>query len=237
VAEAARRELAQMRPHPAVAAAESLAEAGVERLFAAAFAGDWPADLAAHLASFRAEARLEHWRERAQADWDQALADLSAVLAHADLGGFLARRLGPGLPPITVFPNLLYPGLAPVTALTRNGWLLCLPPPAAWGTSPPWRYTERPDEVLATAAEALARAIFGQGQPEAQTNSQAALFGLAAAVLCLREAEGPEAADQFMLMEQRTRKRPGLPAVVRALEPCRGMAECAAAMRGAADGI
>jgi hypothetical protein len=36
-------------------------------------------------------------------------------------------------------------------------------------------------------------------------------------VLFLREAEGPAAGDQFMLMEQRARRLPQLPAVVAAL--------------------
>jgi hypothetical protein len=103
---------------------------------------------------------------------------------------------------------------------------LCLPPPLAWGTSPPWRYGERPDEVLARAAEHLARAMILGALPE----PQAGVFGLAAAVLLLREAEGAEAADQFMLMERRTRKLPGLPGVVATLAGKEGMAACAAAL-------
>jgi hypothetical protein len=229
-AEAARRELARMRAHPAVMAAEAVAgrpgEGDVGELFGAAIDGAWPEEVAAHLDNFAAQAQVEHLREAALGDWEAAQADLSGVLGRAGLGAFLARLLGPELPPITVFPNLLYPGSESVTALTARGWLLCLPPPLAWGTSPPWRYGERPDEVLARAAEHLARAIMRQALPEAR----AGMFGLAAAVLCLRAAEGAEAADQFMLMERRTRKLPGLPGVVATLAGKEGMAACAAAL-------
>jgi hypothetical protein len=95
-----------------------------------------------------------------------------------------------------------------------------VPPPPAWGASPPWRYGERPDEVLARAAEALARGMIHWALP----GPQAGVFGLAAAVLFLREVEGAEAADQFMLMEGRTRRVPGLPGVVRALREAEGLA-------------
>ena len=231
-AEAARRELARLRAHPAVLAAEALAgkpgEGGVDELFGAAFAGAWPDDVAAHLDNFAAQAQMDHLRAAALGDWEAAQADLGAVLGRAELGGFLARMLGPELPPITVFPNLLYPGRESVSVLTAKGWLLCLPPPLAWGTSPPWRYGDRPDEVLARAAEHLAGSMMRQSLPEVQ----AGMFGLAAAVLFLRDAEGAEAADQFMLMERRTRKQPGLAGVVATLAGKRGLAACAAALAG-----
>jgi hypothetical protein len=210
VAEAARRELSRWREHPAVRAASAMAgqpgEGGAAALFGAGFAGAWPADVAAHLDDFTMAAQLESLRARAQGDWEAAYADLSAVLGGADLSTFLRRLFGPELAPITVFPNLLYPGSESVTALTAKGWLLCLPPPLAWGTSPPWRYGERPDEVLAAAAEALAQGIARQTRPEAP----AEVLGAAAAVLFLREAEGAAAADQFLLMTRRTRKLAGL---------------------------
>ena len=93
------------------------------------------------------------------------------------------------------------------------------PPPAAWGASPPWRYDERPDEVLGAMAETLARTLIQQALPveHAALRPYAPVLGLAAAVLFLRQAEGPAAGDQLMLMEQRARGLPGLPSVVAAM--------------------
>jgi hypothetical protein len=85
-------------------------------------------------------------------------------------------------------------------------------PPAAWGDSPPWRYDERPDEVLGALADGLARPLFEQ--PHTPGGPAPAL---AAAVQFLRQTDGADAANQFMLMEQRARQLPNLPEFVEAL--------------------
>jgi hypothetical protein len=128
-----------------------------------------------------------------------------------------------------------------VAFATPSEWVVYAPPPKAWGTSPPWRYAERPDEVLAALAEAFARLWFETELPaeDAALRPAAELFALAVAVLFLRLAEGPAAGDQFMVMEKRTRKLPRLPQVVAALEPLvsgatpAGLAACAAALAAA----
>lgn len=221
-AQSARRRLAAWRHHPAVLAAQVLAGApgGAEALFAAALAGAWPAELDACVDDFVNDAQpAADWAQEA-ADWQAAEAELRAVLARADLAQFLAALLPAALPRLAVFPNLLYPGRQVLAVRGRAGavWL-CQPPPAAWGASPPWRYDERPDEVLGAMAEILARALIQQALPAEHTalSPYAPVLGLAAAVLFLRQAEGPAAGDQLMLMEQRARGLPSLPAVVAAL--------------------
>jgi hypothetical protein len=230
VAEAARRALAGLRDHPAVAAAQRLAgapgQAEVEQFLAFAFAGDWPPSLLPHLSSFIQAADLDQLHARAHPDWEQAEAELRAVLAPAGLARFLDYLLGPGIPPIVVHPNLLYPGHQPVALVAAHAALLCQPPPPAWGASPPWRYVERPDEVLAAAAQVLARAVVRRARPGAA----AEVVGLAAAVLFLRAAEGAQAADQFLLMERRARNLPRLPDVVAALAGCQGLSAALAAL-------
>jgi hypothetical protein len=96
-----------------------------------------------------------------------------------------------------------------------------VPPPLAWGTSLPWRYSERPDESLAKISETFARGLFEALAP-AELHTKGEVFALAASVLFLRRAEGEAAGDQFMVMERKTRGLKNLPAVVAALEPLVG---------------
>jgi hypothetical protein len=188
---------------------------------APAAAGAWPEALAASLRAFSAAARPEAYWAATQADWAAAEQELRAVLGRGDLAGFLDRLMGGGGAKLVVFPNLLYPGREPVVARgAGQAMWLSQPPPAAWGTSPPWRYDERPDEVLAAVAEALAQGLIEAERPALGTDAK--VLSLAAAVLFLREAEGPAAGDQFMLMEQRARRLPQLAAVAAALERAGG---------------
>jgi hypothetical protein len=235
VAEGARRALAAGRDHPAVRAAEALAGEpgpnGGAALLGAAAGGAWPEALAASLDDFRAAAQPAAYWNSTEADWAAAEGELRAVLARGDLAGFLSSLTGRSQAQLVVYPNLLYPGRDTAVTTGKGGtYWLSQPPPAAWGTSPPWRYDERPDEVLATAAEALARALIEGERPE--LSDEAGVLGLAAAVLFLREAEGEAAGDQFMLMEQRTRRLPHLPGVVRALSSAKGLADSEALRAG-----
>jgi hypothetical protein len=207
LAETARRALAGQHAHPAVAAAGGLEPA---QLFTCALAGDWPVGGAA--ADFGARVEVDQFWVESAAEWQAARADLESVLARGDLAAFLAAMFGGLDQALVVHPNLLYPGRQAVSVQAGDEIVLSQPPPSAWGASPPWRYSERPDEVLGAVAEGLARPLFDRAQPD-----QAPALALAAAVLFLRQAEGPDAADQFMLMEQRARKLPQLPGLVEAL--------------------
>lgn len=229
VAEGARRAFGAWRAHPAVQAAEAVAlgPGGVGQLLALAAAGNWAVAAGGALDDFVQRAEPEAYWAATAGDWQAAETELGAVLARADLGAFLAALVGGPLPTLTVLPTLLYPGRERVVAETPDGLVLSQPPPPAWGTSPPWRYHERPDEVLAATAEALATALLARAGDYPALQAQAAPVGLAAAVLFVRAAEGPEAADQFMLMEKRTRQLPHLPALVAALDGRRGLAEVA----------
>jgi hypothetical protein len=224
VAEGAHRQFAAWQAYPAVLAAQALAgdpgAGSAASLFAAALACTWPADLAASLNGFLSEAQPAAYWARTQPDWQAAEAELRAVLARADLGGFLADMFAVPRARLAVFPNLLYPGRQALTVEAPDGAIwLGQPPPPAWGASPPWRYDERPDEVLSAVAESLARALVERALPAeaAPLRPHAALLALGAAVVFLRRAEGPAAGDQFMLIEQRARRLPRLPALVEAM--------------------
>lgn len=219
VAETARRYFAQHREHPAVLAANA-AGAEPHQLYAAAADDSWPAGLAEHVAAFRAAAQPEVLWSTTQPAWSLAESDLAAVLAGVDLPGFLVTVFGPLPQRLVVYPNLLYPGRQPLAFEAQGAWVVCLPPPPAWGTSPPWRYSERRDEVLAVLTTTAAQALFERRLPAAHAplRRRALTFALAVAVLFLRQAEDPAAGDQFMVMEKKARQLPELPGVVGALE-------------------
>ncbi|MCS6909701.1 MAG: DUF4932 domain-containing protein [Anaerolineales bacterium] len=219
VAEAARKTFSPLRDHPAVTASRRLAGdgKGLPTLFAHALNDDWPGDLAAAVRDFAEVAKLTDFYAEHATDFEQAETDARNVLARADLAQFLADLLGAEQRAHVFVPNLLYPGRQPVAFGNAAEVVVTAPPPLAWGSSPPWRYSERPDEALAVIAEAFARYRFSASLP-AELASQSEMLGVAAAVLFLREAEGPDAGDQLMVMQKKTRGLKQLPAVVAGLE-------------------
>lgn len=219
VAEAAHKFFAPQREHPAVLAARQCVGAGegLPLLFAQALNADWPADLAAAVRDFAEAANVANFYAEHAADFAQAEADARAVLARADLSRFLADLFGQQPRDFAFVPNLLYPGRQPVTFGNTGEIVVTAPPPIAWGSSHPWRYSERPDESLAVIAEAFACARLAEQLPVA-LQPRAEALGLAAAVLFLREAEGPEAGDQLLVMQKKTRGLKQLPAIVAGLE-------------------
>jgi hypothetical protein len=220
VAEHAQRHFHTWAAHPAVQAVDALVGQGegLNALYNHALNNDWPSTI--DVAAFRTEAQPEAFWAETQADWTQAENDAREVLGRADLGQFLADVFGPTAHALVVTPNLLFPGLHFIAVHSATEVVLCAPPPKAWGTSPPWRFNERPDEVLAAFCEGFARHLLEIHLPAAHATllPHAGTFALAAAVLFLRQAEGDAAGDQFMIVEKRTRNLPKLPAVVMTLE-------------------
>jgi hypothetical protein len=220
VADSAHKHFSPHREHPAVRSALALVGGGegLSQLYGHALNASWPASLPAK--TFIAAAHLDNFWAETQADWQEAEADAREVAARADLGKFLDDLCGPPLRArkLVLVPNLLFPGQRFVVASSASEAVVCLPPPLAWGTSPPWRYKERPDEVLAKLSEAFARFLFEEAAP-VELGPRAEVFALASAVLFLSQAEGDAAGDQFMVMEKKTRGLKTLPAVVAALGP------------------
>lgn len=219
-ADAAHRALAAQQAHPAVRGGRALAGdgQGLGALFSHGLNDDWPAGIPAQ--AFKTDAQLEALWAESQADWEEAETDARAVMQRADLAGFIGDLLGPQPGRLVFAPNLLFPGRQAVAAVSPAEVVVALNPPIAWGTSHPWRYAERPDEVLARLSEAFLVQLFSRNLPPSFSAMRAGaeLFGLAGAVLFVRQAEGQAAGDQFMVMEKKTRGLKGLPAVVAALE-------------------
>lgn len=221
VAEAAHRHFAPHAIRSAVKALRNLAGhgEGLPRMFTHALNENWPGDFAERAQRFIQAADPQAFYDAYAADWAQAEADARQVLERVELRQFLIDLIGPAAEQraLVFVPNLLYPGRDPVAVSSPSEVVVTAPPPLAWGTSPPWRYSERPDEALAIISEAFARFLLEDALPlEWRTRTEE--LGLAAAVLFLRQAEGPDAGDQLMVMQKRTRGLNQLPATVAALE-------------------
>ncbi len=215
VAESARKYFSPAQAHPAVLAAQALAGQGegLPGLFTQLLHGEAPEPLAAELTGFVAATEPEKFWAETEADWQAALTETREVLARADLEQFLTDLFGPLSLSLALMPNLLYPGQQCLALEADNRLIIYAPPPLAWGASPPWRYNERPDEVLAMVSQTAARRFV---EPHLPAGAEA--LGLAAAVVFLRQAEGQAAGDQFMVIQKKTRGWRGLPGVVNALE-------------------
>jgi hypothetical protein len=215
VAESARKYFAPARTHPAVLAAQALVGQGegLGSLFTHLLVGDGPEGVAPELPDFVTATEPDKFWAETEADWQAAMNEGREVLGRADLEQFLSDLFGPLPLSLALMLNLLFPGQQ-CLALEAGGRLIILaPPPLAWGASPPWRYNERPDEVLAMVSQTAARHFV---EPHLPGDAEA--LSLAAAVLFLRQAEGQAAGDQFMVIQKKTQGWKGLPGVVSALE-------------------
>ncbi len=215
VAESARKHFSPARAHPAVLAAQALAGQGegLGGLFAQFLRGDTPKNLASELPGFVTATEPDKFWAETEADWQAAVNESREVLGRADLEQFLADLFGPLSLSLALMPNLLFPGQKCLALEADNRLIIYAPPPLAWGASPPWRYNERPDEVLAMVSQSAARHFV---EPHLPAGAEA--LSLAAAVLFLRQAEGQAAGDQFMVIQKKTRGWRGLLGVVSGLE-------------------
>jgi hypothetical protein len=220
VAESARKYFAPARAHPAVQAAQAQAGQGegLAQFFTQSLQVDSPEAAVPELVGFVAATEPEKFWAETDADWQAAVKEAREVLARADLEQFLSDLFGPLSLALALVPNLMFPGQKCFALEVGNRLIIYAPPPLAWGSSPPWRYNERADEVLAMVSQTAARQLVERHLPagDAAVN-QAEALGLAAAVLFLRQAEGEAAGDQFMVIQKKTRGWKGLPGVVSAL--------------------
>ncbi len=224
-ADAAHKFFAPAGEHPAAQGARALAGKGegLATLYGHALNNTWLAP--AQIEDFKSAAKVADFEADSKSEWDAAEIEAQDVVKRADLGKYLAELLGAQTQKLIFVPNLVFPGRQFVTTSSAGEVVVALHPPIAWGTSHPWKYNERPDEVMAKLSEAFARFLFEAAAPDS-LKPHAEVFSLAAATLFLRQSEGDAAGDQFMVMEKKTRGLKNLPAVVMMLEPI--LADCRA---------
>lgn len=195
--------------HPAAILADDAAQADLQAYWRDSLTGE-PAELPG----------LDAFIDQHRADLAAAERDLESVLGERDLTVLLMQLFArPVL--LAATPNLLFPGRIAIGVVTAVDVVAIVPPPIAWGSSTPWRYTERPDETLAAVAQAFGSALVADdalaqvGAPIAEADRAA--VPAAVAVIALRTFEGQAAADQYQVLAKRTLGLKSLPAVVGAL--------------------
>jgi len=219
--------------HPAVLAANEALAAGVPlaELFGAALSCDWPTFTSqqAMPASFAAAAWVEaladfyvdsaiaafFWADHA-ASWGAAERELTAIFRNAGLASFLAGLTGQAIPAIMITPNLTYPALETVIAGIPTALHLILPPPKAYGESPPWPYREGVDWVLAQSSYPLIQHLLNDTLQRLNTSQQQTLSH-AAVTLFLEKALGEADGMSYLVRSKKQYKLPDLPHLVETL--------------------
>jgi hypothetical protein len=156
------------------------------------------------------------WAEQA-AVWEEALTDLEAIFAETPLPRFLAKAVGrPLAKRIIIVPTLVYPMLNSVVAETAEAITLIIPPPKAWGESPPWPYRDGHDVVLAeTCRELLHHLLADELRPAPPREVE--LLKHAAATLFLEEALTDGESMSYLVRAKRQYSLPELPPTVETL--------------------
>jgi hypothetical protein len=217
--------------HPAVGQADELLSAGVSLvdLLTAVLAAPpeghsqpstVPATWLTALADFAEQAQLPQtfWPEQT-AVWQEAQEDLQALFPNNLLAEFLGQWRGrPLLRRVRIVPTLLLPMLAGVAVDTAVAHYAILPPPKAWGESPPWPYRDGPDWSLGEVCRILALSLMAD-ELQACTPSQIALAKHALTSLFLGEALSESEAVSYLVRAKRQYQLPQLPLIVERLRP------------------
>jgi hypothetical protein len=153
-----------------------------------------------------------------KAVWEEAAQDLQNIFQNKSLPSFLDKLIGRPLPQaVTVIPNLVYPSLQPIAAPTQNTLYLILPPPRAFGESPPWPYHEDPGWILAQSCYALTEVLLA-GPLSELDGTQQKLLRHAAVTLCLEETLNQQESLSYLVRSKKQYNLPDLPAAVEKLK-------------------
>ncbi len=146
--------------------------------------------------------------------WTEAARDLKEIFENSRLPDFLRKLTGQELAQnIVVTPNLSYPTLQTIGAETADALFLIIPPPPAWGESPPWTYHEDPGWVVARSCYALTEILLAS-ELQSLDSSQQKLLRHAAVTLCLEETLSEQESNSYLVKSQKQHNLPDLPATV-----------------------
>lgn len=172
-ARATRKYLQTFNNHPAVLATQSLLDAGtpLEALFALVSLMNWPdlkmkglpawvpAHYDQHLRDFYEKTQLAQLWERDGDSWQKAIDQTQAVFQKMKLRQFFADFLDDVPETFTFIPNISYPTDYDIGFKLGDQLFAIIPPPLAWGDSPPWPYNEA---TMITQSYRSALTIFGR---------------------------------------------------------------------------
>jgi len=94
------------------------------------------------LKDFYHTAKLEEFWQTHAATWENSEAQAKKVFDKIDFKSFLSPFLGDVKETLLVMPNICYPADDELGIRVGNQLIAIIPPPQAWGDSPPWPYDE-----------------------------------------------------------------------------------------------
>ncbi|CAG1013004.1 MAG: hypothetical protein IAE83_14160 [Anaerolinea sp.] len=97
-----------------------------------------------HLQKFYEATDLGKWWTEEGDHWETALRHLREAYAHVDLYTFFRPFVGEVVEQFVFMPNICYPSDQTIGFRIGGHLITIMPPPMAWGDSPPWPYKDDP---------------------------------------------------------------------------------------------
>lgn len=248
----------EMGKHPAIIALQGMLDGGVplEALFTLAMLFEWPGLNAAvlpdwmpknwntQLWDFYEKAELAELWQGASHSWENAKAEAERVFGDVYFKDVLSQFVGEIEQDFAFAPNLGWPADREVGIHAGNALISLVPPPLAWGESPPWPYDEETrlgEHTYPAALSQYARLLMlaylrlhadqitDATEKELPISDELklryptwedqfiALFQSAVVAIYLEDYISPTEAKGFMLMERRIRHMNELPGTVNVL--------------------
>jgi hypothetical protein len=160
-ARATRKLVAEYNHHPAVTAMQVLLDQNIPlaSMYSYAMRLTWPGLVADEMPRWvppRWHEHLKHFYEVAQlgkfwtdedTHWQAPLRHLREAFHKVDLYAYLEPFVGQVVETLVFMPNICYPSDQNIGFRVGGELIAIMPPPMAWGDSPPWPYKD--DEALA----------------------------------------------------------------------------------------
>jgi len=247
-----------LQQHPAVVQLQALLDQGapLEALYTLVLALEWPGLQSTNLPqwvpsgwneqlwAFYETAELANWWEKSRTAWDSAESQSRSALADVSFKSFLEPFVSEIKDELVFIPNLCYPADQEVGVRVKDQLISIVPPPLAWGESPPWPFDEETLRAQHTYRAALgqyarllmtsylrenADAVAEASEQELPVSDAlraqfptwedqfVTLFVAAVVAIYLEDTISPAEAKGFMVMERRVHNMDALPAVVNVL--------------------
>lgn len=131
------------------------------------------------LPDFAQVSKIESFFTTHRAVWEGAAAECRTIFADCPLPRLVEQLTGRART-VRLMPSLIFPMLDPAVANIDNNTTILLPPPKAWGESPPWPFKEDPiwsvvEAAKAVITDAVAPFIVPLGAEQQRTLIQAAV--------------------------------------------------------------
>jgi hypothetical protein len=109
-----------------------------------------PAQWNEQLKDFYEVTNISKWWADEDSHWQLAVRHLNEAFNKVDMYTFMEPFVGPITEILVFMPNISYPSDQTIGAHANQELITIMPPPMAWGDSPPWPYKD--DEALAYRA-------------------------------------------------------------------------------------